>query len=186
MAYTRKTIPVKDHQNKINLIMGIAILVFTLILVGIGYVVRQEQKMLWPIKQGSVHIIEKVHAKEVPVKETVECEDAEDKQKCEILAEIVRVFQEDAADAITMIRKCENSSFEPDRMNTANRNGTWDVGVFQMNVNPANTEEVERLKDFRYNIKMAKKKFDAKGSFYYWTCGHEVGHYTYVDYINGR
>lgn len=107
-------------------------------------------------------------------------------QKQEIMMCIIEVFGEDADDAIAVIGQCENSDFNPNAINKGNNNGTWDVGIFQMNVDPNNTEEVEKLKDFKYNVDQAKKKFDAKGSFYYWTCGHVVGHRTYVDALNGR
>lgn len=86
-----------------------------------------------------------------------------------------------------MLKKCENSKLDPNIINKANRNGTWDVGLWQINVNPADTAEVERLKDPTYNTKIAWGKFNAHNkTFYLWTCGHVVGDYTYVHALKAK
>lgn len=118
--------------------------------------------------------------------------DAFKTQKQQILAYIVSKFGDSAADAITIIRKCENSTFDPTRMNKSNKNGTWDVGVMQINVDPENAAEVKKLQDYRYNIDRGYQKFlqgdggKHRKTFYLWTCGHEIGQYTYVDRLKGK
>lgn len=100
---------------------------------------------------------------------------------------IREIFGEHADKGIKMLTTCENSTLNPHAINKANRNGTWDVGIWQINVDPANTEEVERLKDPVYNTQRAWAKFTSKGNtFYHWTCGYVVGDYTYLDYLRGK
>lgn len=114
------------------------------------------------------------YAKELSVEEQIE-------------ARIHEVFGDRGNDAIKMLKTCENKSFDPKEVSPLNSNGTVDVGIFQVNADPKNTEEVEKLKDWEYNIQRAYKKFEAKKrTFYYWTCGHVVGDYTYVDYLRGK
>jgi len=118
-----------------------------------------------------VHV---AYAKELSVEEQIE-------------ARIHEVFGDRGNDAIKMLKTCENKPFDPKAVSPLNGNGSVDVGLFQVNADPKNTEEVERLKDWEYNIQRAHKKFEAKErTFYYWTCGHVVGDYTYVDYLKGR
>lgn len=106
--------------------------------------------------------------------------------KEQIIEKIKTKFQEDADKAIQMLSTCENRSLSPTAINKANSNGTWDVGVFQINVDPSNTTEVEKLKNIDYNIERAFKKFISKNrTFYHWTCGYVVGDYTYLDYLRG-
>jgi hypothetical protein len=140
-------------------------------------------------------VIERVVEKEVvkivevekPIDRPVKC----DTEKCRILAYIVEKFQDDAANAITMIRKCENSSFDPRRVSGLNiqKSGrrSYDVGIFQINVDEENLDEIEKLKGWRYNIDQAYAKYKAhNNTFYLWTCGYVVGDYTYVDKLQGK
>lgn len=113
-----------------------------------------------------------------------------------ILIYLVQVFGDDADKAIVMIKTCENGTFSPTRMSGVNfhKDGrkTIDVGVMQINVDVENTKEIERLKDYKYNIDRGYEKYKMgdgrkhRNSFYLWTCGHVVGDYTYVDRMNGR
>lgn len=108
-------------------------------------------------------------------------------QKQEILKYIVEKFGDRAADAITMLNKCENHGLRTDTINKGNSNGTWDVGVFQINVDPKDTAEVEKLKDWKYNVDRAYQKFHSKNdTFYMWTCGDFVGDRTYVHALRGK
>lgn len=96
------------------------------------------------------------------------------------------VFGDASVEAITVIRACENGTFDPKRTSGLNiqKDGrrSYDVGLMQVNVDEGNTTEIERLKDYKYNIDEAYKKYKAgKNSFYYWTCGKVVGHKTYAD-----
>ena len=116
--------------------------------------------------------------------------------KQKILTYIVEKFGDKAPDAISIINLCENGTFDPHRLSGINthKDGrrTIDVGVFQMNVNVEDTAEIERLKDWKYNIDRAYEKFKMgdgkkyKNTFYLWTCGHVVGDYTYVDRLKGK
>lgn len=98
---------------------------------------------------------------------------------------IVKYFGDEAQNALKIVGTCENGKWNPTATNQ-NRNGTLDIGIFQHNVKPDNFAEIERLKNPEYNIKLAYKKFHAhNNTFYLWTCGYVVGHYTYLDRING-
>lgn len=128
--------------------------------------------------------------KPVEVIKEVEVDRTFKTQKQQIMAYLVEVFGDDADDAITVLNKCENSSFNPEAINH-NRNGTCDIGVMQINA-PCSGEEFEKLKDWKYNIQRGYAKFKAgdggkhKNSFYLWTCGYEVGHYTYLNRLRGE
>lgn len=128
--------------------------------------------------------------KQVEVIKEVEVDRTFKTQKQQIMAYLVEVFGDDADDAITVLNKCENSSFNPEAVNH-NANGTCDVGVMQINV-ACEGEEFEKLKDWKYNIQRGYAKFKAgdggkhKNSFYLWTCGYEVGHYTYLNRLRGE
>ena len=107
-------------------------------------------------------------------------------EKCKILAYIVEKFQDDAANAITMIRKCENSTFDPKRVSPLNiqKSGrrSYDVGIFQNNVDEANRDEIERLKDWKYNIDVAYRKYKASGNnFYQWSCAGVINQKSFKD-----
>ena len=107
-------------------------------------------------------------------------------EKCLMISYLTEKFQDRADDAIHMIKACENNSFDPTRVSGLNiqDNGrrSYDVGLFQINVDENNKEEMERLKDWKYNIDRAYEKYHAKGdTFYFWTCGKVAGDKTYVD-----
>jgi hypothetical protein len=101
-------------------------------------------------------------------------------EKQQILAYIVEKFGDDSADAITMIRKCENSSFDQSRTNH-NRNGTVDYGVMQ--INSVHTAKCgEGIKDsWKTNIDCGYEIYKAAGNkFTPWTCATEVGQKNYL------
>lgn len=60
--------------------------------------------------------------------------------------------------AFHLLRSSENMAENPDAVNY-NDNGTVDVGLFQINVDPKNTEEVQNLKDPEYNATRAAEIF---------------------------
>lgn len=116
-------------------------------------------------------------------------------EKCRIMSYILEKFGDDASDAITILNQCENNKLDPHARNfNIQENGrrSWDIGVFQINVDEGNAEEIERLKDWEYNIDRAYDKFvrgdggKHKNSFYAWTCGYIVKDYTYLDAIRGK
>ncbi len=57
-----------------------------------------------------------------------------------------------------LLRAGENMAENPQAINK-NSNGSWDVGLFQINVDPKNIAEVERLKDPLYNTMRAGQIF---------------------------
>lgn len=94
---------------------------------------------------------------------------------------IRRVF---GADARVMTAICESEgSWNAEAMNTTlNKDGSWDIGICQINLKwnwdkiPGETkdEKVQNLKDPKTNIEVAKKVFDSQG-FWAWS-----------DYKNGK
>lgn len=99
-------------------------------------------------------------------------------EKQQILAYIVEKFGDDAADAIVVIRKCENSSFNPRAVNH-NRNGSVDRGIFQLNSQYWGGEE---LFDWKTNVDVAHKVFTRAGKKWTpWTCAHVVGQKNYLN-----
>lgn len=109
--------------------------------------------------------------KQVEVVREVEVDRKFTTQKQQILAYIVEVFGDDADDAITIINKCENSSFNPEAENW-NSNGTWDAGIFQ--VNEVHGYTMEEMKDWKQNVDAAYKIFKSRG-WEAWSCSHVVG-----------
>jgi hypothetical protein len=107
-------------------------------------------------------------------------------QKCSILAYLVEKFGDDASEAITMIRKCENSTFDPNRVSGLNiqKSGrrSYDIGVMQINVDELNTKEIEKLKDYKYNIDRGYAKYKASGNtFHQWSCAGVIGQKSFAD-----
>lgn len=89
--------------------------------------------------------------------------------KEEIIAEIVRVFGEEAPNAFNVLY-CENRGLRPDAENW-NSNGTWDAGIFQ--INQIHGHSIEDMKDYKKNIQVAKKIFDNRG-WTAWACSERV------------
>lgn len=135
----------------------------------------------------SVVVVEK----KVEVIKEVEVDRTFTSEKQQIYAYLVEKFGDRADDAIVMIRNCENGTFDPRRVSPLNiqKSGrrSYDVGVMQINVDEHNAEELEKLKDYKYNIDQGYKKYKASGNtFYHWTCGNHAGDYTYVDALKGK
>lgn len=96
-------------------------------------------------------------------------------QKQQIMAYMVEKFGDRASDLITIINQCENHDFDPEAINH-NRNGSCDVGVTQENTS-CSGPEFEHLKDWKYNIDEAYRKYHAAGdTFRPWTCTASVLH----------
>lgn len=122
--------------------------------------------------------------KKVDVVREVEVDRTFKTEKQQILAYIVEKFGDRSADAITIINKCENHAFKTDAMNhNVQQSGrrSWDIGIFQVNVDESNTEEIEKLKGWKYNVDRAYQKYHAAGdTFRPWTCAHVIGEKNYL------
>ncbi len=89
-------------------------------------------------------------------------------------------FQDDAANAITLIRKCENSTFDQSRTNH-NNNGTIDYGIFQVNSIHTKKYGDAFIADWRANVDTAYKIYQSAGNtFRPWTCAPVVDQLNYL------
>ncbi len=104
----------------------------------------------------------------------------EPSSKQEIYLYIIEKFGDDGANAITMIRKCENSKFDQSATNH-NRNGTIDYGIFQVNSIHAARYGSEFMTDWKANVDTAYEIYKAAGKkFTPWTCSYEIGQKNYL------
>ncbi len=119
--------------------------------------------------------------KPVQVIKEVEVDRKFTSEKQQIMAYLVEKFGDRAGDAITIINQCENHAFNPNAINH-NHNGTVDIGVMQINVDPSNTAEVEKLHDWKYNIDRGYAKYKSAGNkFTAWTCATVIGEKNYLN-----
>lgn len=165
MSYRRKTI---DKWKAHALILLTASLTF---LLGSGYKHLDHKIQAWKSDQFISPLSDKqleIKEVEVEVDKYIECET----DKCQILAYLVEKFGDEAANAITIINKCENSTFEQDRTNH-NRNGTIDYGVMQIN-----SIHIPRCGDgiitsWKDNIDCGYQIFQDSG-WSAWACSHVI------------
>ena len=132
-----------------------------------------ETEMISPLSDAVV--IERIVEKPVPVEVVREVAVPLDckTDKCLVLAYLVERFGDDADDAITMINKCENSTFDQSRHNH-NNNGTVDYGVMQINSIhiPKCGEGIKD--DYKANIDCGYQIFQNRG-WSAWSCSHVIG-----------
>jgi len=107
-------------------------------------------------------------------------------EKQKIMSYMIEKFGNDADSAIAMVKICENSTLDPRRVSPLNiqKSGrrSYDVGVMQINVDENNTEEIEKLKDWKYNIDRGYQKYKNRGNkFTDWTCAKVIGQKTYLE-----
>jgi len=101
-------------------------------------------------------------------------------EKCQVLQYITEKFGERAADAIVIIRTCENSTFDQSRTNH-NRNGTVDYGIFQINSIHEKRYGGAFKTDWKANIDVAFEIYKSAGEkFTPWTCAHKIGEKNYL------
>lgn len=96
-------------------------------------------------------------------------------EKEQIIAYIVEVFKEDAPDAFNVLF-CENRGLNPRAVNL-NKNGTRDLGIFQLNDAYWGGEENF---DWKLNIDKAHKIFEKQG-WKPWTCSTRVNVKNYLN-----
>jgi len=96
-------------------------------------------------------------------------------EKQEVINYIVEVFGEDAPDAFNVLF-CENRNLNPEAVNH-NRNGSRDLGIFQLNDRYWGGEENFNWKT---NIDKAKTIFDKQG-WKPWTCSGRVNQKNYME-----
>lgn len=106
-------------------------------------------------------------------------------ETCQMISYIAEKFEDDADEMIAIIRTCENGLFTSDRVSPLNiqQSGrrSYDVGLAQINVEETNTEEIEKLKDWKYNIDRAYQKYEGRGNkFTDWTCSTVIGQKNYL------
>jgi len=161
MAYKRKTVD-RWKFDAVLIVLASTLLVGMINGIHTAFAV---DPLVWPIPAYDARLIEIEKEVEVIREVPVNCQT----EKCEILAYIVEKFGDDAADAITMINKCENHAFDPEVTNH-NSNGTIDRGVFQIN----SVHGGEELFEWKTNIDKAYDIYQAQG-WSPWTCSYVVG-----------
>lgn len=132
------------------------------------------QELLIPVL--SEDPIASVSMKVMPKKVDVKKDSKKNTQYEEIDAEIKRVFGEDY-DKAKKVLSCENSSLNPDAVNTAGNYppGSRDIGVFQINEYWQATQG-KFLFNWKINIQIAHQLFMENGKqFNLWTCGRRLG-----------
>lgn len=120
-----------------------------------------------PVDSVSVKVMPRVEKKEEVEKSSL---------YEEIDAEIKRVFGEDY-DKAKIVLSCENSSLNPEAVNTAGNypEGSRDIGVFQINEYWQATQG-KFLFNWKINIQIAHQLFMENGrQFNLWTCGRKLG-----------
>lgn len=98
-------------------------------------------------------------------------------EKQEVMNYIIEVFGDDADRAIG-VAKCE-SGLRKKAFNGANKNGTADYGVFQVNSVHEKRFGQGFMIDWKENVRVAKKIFDEQG-FRPWVCAKSIGEKNYL------
>jgi hypothetical protein len=169
MAYTRKTMPVREYQNRVRIITGVFILIGLLALVLIGGIVRSRQ-FHSPVPVLRTHLVERVHAVEVPV--YIAPESIEDK---------IRATFGEHADKAFRVLECENRGLDPKAINyNTDARKTRDLGIFQINDYWQGIRHQGKADQFLLdpdiNIQIAWILYRDSGySFKMWTCGRNLG-----------
>ena len=176
MKRGRKYINYADYKLIYALSVILGAILFIQSLGAFAGSVRAARELIYPIPPYA-QVIEVPKVIEVEKEVPVGCKT----EKCRILAYIMEKFQDDAANAITMIRKCENSTFDQTRTNH-NSNGTVDYGVMQINSIhiPKCGESIKT--SWKANIDCGYKVYkNAKNTFYPWSCADVINQKSYKD-----
>ena len=94
-------------------------------------------------------------------------------EKEEVIEYIVEVFGEDSADAITMLRRCENPNFSKTATNK-NNNGSVDYSPMQINDIHVKRFGTGFMTDWKENVRVARKLQQEQG-WRIWSCSKHIG-----------
>ena len=103
----------------------------------------------------------------------------------EIINYINEVFEDDAADAITIVTRCEYKTqwkqepFSPYVNNYHNNNGSVDYGLFMVNSIHAKRFGTLYQTDWQENVRVAHEIFTVQG-WRPWVCAYAIGHQSYT------
>lgn len=113
-----------------------------------------------------------VYISPTPTPEVIKSPTTEQKQ---IVGYIRQVFGKDSSRAFQLL-SCENSSFNPNAVNTAGNSpqGSKDIGVFQIN-EFWQAVQGKFLFNWRTNVEIAHDIYVQNGNFGVWTCGRKLG-----------
>ena len=163
-----KTLYLKQKRTNKLITQASFVMAILLGLVLLGSFLRAEQELISPLPAHAQTSMPTPYAKLIEVEvPKVPC----DGEKCDIISYIMEKFGEEGINAITMVRKCENSKFDPKATNW-NSNGTWDTGIFQ--INQVHGRTLEDMQNWKQNVDQAYKIFQSRG-WTAWSCSHEIG-----------
>lgn len=147
------------------LILALIAFQFIVAIIGANFV-KQEKKINYYKLKSTAYAQEIRQLKVVP-------EQLTEREQIELY--IKQVFGKDSDKAFKVL-KCENSSLNPNAVNTAGNYpaGSKDIGVFQIN-DHWQAVQGKFLKNWKVNIEIAYQIFKENGDFHLWTCGRRLG-----------
>lgn len=110
--------------------------------------------------------VKQVQAKE---KEFISCENPKGYLNCQAYQGNITWAEHDR---LYKIIECE-SKWNPEAMNTKNKNGSYDMGLLQINSIHKNISNSDKL-NYKKSIDWAIKKFKRDGNFNAWVCNRLV------------
>ena len=106
---------------------------------------------------------------QVMASEFISCENPKGYLECQVYAGKITWAQHDR---IAKIIQCE-SKWNPDAVNTKNKNGSYDMGLLQINSIHKNISNADKL-DYKKSIDWAIKKMHKDGNLNAWVCNRKV------------
>lgn len=162
---------ISKYDSNIRPLLWLMFGVFLLGMVWTYYQKHEEQKLLDPCDGCSFFMV-RAYESGSDLTESLDDQVATTEaltEKEQIIQYIVEVFGEDAPDAFSVLY-CENRNLNPNAVNY-NRNGTRDLGIFQLNDQYWGGDENFNWKT---NIDKAHKIFK-NGGWSQWSCSTRVG-----------
>lgn len=156
----RKTVDKEDYKKVINIVVFLYTIFFIAVMAMLGYITRSKE-LIWPISRGQVQYIDKAYAVEVEKYVTPKT----------IEQKIRATFPEEPDTALAVF-KCE-SGLREKALNTANKNGSWDAGIAQ--INSVHGVSQTMLLDLEVNLAVARVVYERSGNtFSPWVCYHKL------------